>query len=191
MCTASIKMAVKLKKLVSKLLTEEARHVGWWSRNNARHVRQWTHGMFAREHVSSQRTLIREYISTEEMLTREARKYSRHVGTWAREHTKHVGTWARKHARHVGTWTRKLARHVGLWFMSSLARFGLSILEISKTIMYEFWYDNLKPKYGEKAKLCYMDKHSFIVYIRQIRRHCKRCWNKILYFRVRIRQTIT
>ena len=30
--------------------------------------------------------------------------------------------------------------------------------------MYEFWYDYVKPKYGEK--LCYMDTHSFIVYIR-------------------------
>ena len=29
--------------------------------------------------------------------------------------------------------------------------------------MYEFWYDYVKPKYGEKAKLCYMDKDSFIL----------------------------
>ena len=32
--------------------------------------------------------------------------------------------------------------------------------------MYEFWYDYVKPKYGEKAKLCYMDADSFIVYIK-------------------------
>ena len=32
--------------------------------------------------------------------------------------------------------------------------------------MYEFCYDNVKPKYGEKAKLCYMDTDSFIVYIK-------------------------
>ena len=32
--------------------------------------------------------------------------------------------------------------------------------------MYEFWYDFVKPKYGEKAKLCYMDTDSFIVYIK-------------------------
>ena len=43
--------------------------------------------------------------------------------------------------------------------------FGLSILEISKIIMYEFWYDYMKPKYGEKTKLFYMDTGSFIVYI--------------------------
>ena len=43
---------------------------------------------------------------------------------------------------------------------------GLSILELSKILMYEFWYDYVKPKYGEKAKLCYMDTNSFIVYIK-------------------------
>ena len=32
--------------------------------------------------------------------------------------------------------------------------------------MYEFWYDYVKPKYGEKAKLCYMDTDRFIVYIK-------------------------
>ena len=31
--------------------------------------------------------------------------------------------------------------------------------------MYEFWYNYVKPKYSEKAKLCYMDTGSFIVYI--------------------------
>ena len=43
---------------------------------------------------------------------------------------------------------------------------GLSILELSKMLMYEFWYDYVKPKYDEKAKLCYMDTDSFIVYIK-------------------------
>ena len=28
----------------------------------------------------------------------------------------------------------------------------LSILELSKILMYEFWYDYVKPKYVEKAK---------------------------------------
>ena len=32
--------------------------------------------------------------------------------------------------------------------------------------MYEFWYDYVKPKYHEKAKLCYMDPDNFIVYIK-------------------------
>ena len=35
---------------------------------------------------------------------------------------------------------------------------GFSILEISKTLMYEFWYDYVKPKYQNNAKLCYMDR---------------------------------
>ena len=34
---------------------------------------------------------------------------------------------------------------------------GLSKLEISKTIMYEFWYDYVKKKYGDMVTLCYMD----------------------------------
>ena len=41
---------------------------------------------------------------------------------------------------------------------------GLSILELSKILMYEFWYDYVKPKYGKRAKLCSMDTHSFIIY---------------------------
>ena len=41
---------------------------------------------------------------------------------------------------------------------------GLSILEISKTLMYEFWYDYAKPNYQYNAKLCYMDTDSFIIY---------------------------
>ena len=33
---------------------------------------------------------------------------------------------------------------------------GLSILAISKTLMYEFWYDYIKSKYQQNAKLCYL-----------------------------------
>ena len=40
---------------------------------------------------------------------------------------------------------------------------GLSILEISKLLMYEFSYDYMKPKYGDNVKLCYMDTDSFIM----------------------------
>ena len=43
---------------------------------------------------------------------------------------------------------------------------GLSILEISKTLMYEFWYDYMKPKYANNVKLCYMDTDSFIINIK-------------------------
>ena len=42
----------------------------------------------------------------------------------------------------------------------------LSILELSKILMYEFWYYYVKPEYGEKAKLSSMDADSFIVYIK-------------------------
>ena len=43
---------------------------------------------------------------------------------------------------------------------------GLPILEISKLLMYEFWYDYMKPKYGDNVKLCYMDTDSFIMNIK-------------------------
>ena len=42
---------------------------------------------------------------------------------------------------------------------------GMSILDISKTLMYEFWYDYLKPKYRDRVKLLYTDTDSFIIYI--------------------------
>ena len=46
--------------------------------------------------------------------------------------------------------------------MNKLVYVGQAVLDISKTLMYEVWYDYLKPKYGGKVKLCYMDTHSFI-----------------------------
>ena len=42
---------------------------------------------------------------------------------------------------------------------------GQAILNISKTLMYEFCYDYIKLKYGDKARICYMDTDSFIIYI--------------------------
>ena len=41
---------------------------------------------------------------------------------------------------------------------------GQAILDISKTLMYEFWYGYLKPKYQDKVKLCYLDTNSFIIH---------------------------
>ena len=41
----------------------------------------------------------------------------------------------------------------------------MSILDISKTWMYEFWYDYVKPKYQDKAKLCCMETDSFSIHI--------------------------
>ena len=43
---------------------------------------------------------------------------------------------------------------------------GLSILEIGKTLMYEFWYYYMKPKYADNVKLYYMDTDSFIMHIK-------------------------
>ena len=43
---------------------------------------------------------------------------------------------------------------------------GQVILDISKTLMYEFWYDCINPKYKDKTRLCYMDTDSFIIHIK-------------------------
>ena len=43
---------------------------------------------------------------------------------------------------------------------------GLSILDLSKTVMYGLWYDYIKPKYQNNAKLCYKDTDSFVINIK-------------------------
>ena len=43
---------------------------------------------------------------------------------------------------------------------------GLLILEISKTLIYEFWYDYMKSKYNDKVKFCYMNTDRFIMNIK-------------------------
>ena len=50
--------------------------------------------------------------------------------------------------------------------MSKPIYLGLSILEISEILMYEFWYDYIKPKYNDNVNLCYMDTDSFIMNIK-------------------------
>ena len=49
--------------------------------------------------------------------------------------------------------------------MDKLIFLGLTILEISKIVMHEFSFDQVKPKYGEIIKLCYVDIDSIIIYI--------------------------
>ena len=43
---------------------------------------------------------------------------------------------------------------------------GLSLLEISKILMYEFWYDYMKPKYNDNVRFCYMNMDSFVMHIK-------------------------
>ena len=48
--------------------------------------------------------------------------------------------------------------------MNKLVYFCLSTLETNKTLMYEFWYDYIKPKYQHNVKLCYIDTGGFTIH---------------------------
>ena len=48
--------------------------------------------------------------------------------------------------------------------MTKPIHLGMLILDISKILIYQFWYDYIKPKYGDRVKLCYMDTDSFVIY---------------------------
>ena len=50
--------------------------------------------------------------------------------------------------------------------INKVVSLDLSILEISKILIRKFWHDCIKPKYGEKETLYYMDTNSFVVYIK-------------------------
>ena len=50
-------------------------------------------------------------------------------------------------------------------YMNKPLYLGQAILDHSKILMYEFWYDYLQPKYNDKIELCYMDTDSFIMYV--------------------------
>ena len=49
---------------------------------------------------------------------------------------------------------------------------GLSILDSSEILMYDFWYDYLKPKYGEKVKLLHC-MHKQVIIIKTLRKMLK------------------
>ena len=67
------------------------------------------------------------------------------------------------------------------------------IQQVSKIVMYEFFYDYVKLKYWQKTKLCYMHTDSFLVYIKtdefykDITVDIK---NKVSYFELLIRKII-
>ena len=69
--------------------------------------------------------------------------------------------WHKKFSDHLMVIEMKKARIK----MTKPLYLVMSILDISKTLMYKFWYDYINAKYGGKAKLCYMDTDSFIIYI--------------------------
>ena len=51
-------------------------------------------------------------------------------------------------------------------YMNKPIYLGQAILDISKTLMYEFWYDYIKPLYGDMVKLNYKDTDSFVMLVK-------------------------
>ena len=157
MCTTSITITEKLKKMASKLPTEEAKHAGRWSRGHTSRVRQGAQGMLPREIVSFQAMLTSEYISTLDMWTRESRK---HVsGMQARDHTKHIGTWAPKHLstqdmlirEHVSTQSMlavSTCTRKARWHLSTiLARMARSSADLCNIKPLRYTFSETKNKY--------------------------------------------
>ena len=50
--------------------------------------------------------------------------------------------------------------------MNKLVYLGQAILDLSKIVMYEFHYDYMIPKYGDRLKLCYTDTDSLVYHIK-------------------------
>lgn len=50
-------------------------------------------------------------------------------------------------------------------FKKKLVYLSLLISELSEMVFYEFWYDCVKSKYVEKAKLCHINSDSCIVFV--------------------------
>ena len=50
--------------------------------------------------------------------------------------------------------------------MNKPVHLDLSVLDLSETVMHKSWYDYVQPKYGENAKLCYVDTKKFIVHVK-------------------------
>ncbi|XP_071054946.1 uncharacterized protein [Onthophagus taurus] len=56
-------------------------------------------------------------------------------------------------------------KRVDVRLVTSWEDICFAVLEISKLLMYQFYYDFLKPKFGSEIQLCYMDTDSFTVSI--------------------------
>ena len=60
--------------------------------------------------------------------------------------------------------TKCISEHLLVMEMKKLIHLGQAVLDLSKTLM--FWYDYLRPMYGDKIRLCYTDTDSFIIHIK-------------------------
>ena len=168
--------------MASKLPTEEAKHVGRWSRGHTSLVRQGAQGMLLREIVSFQAMLTSEYISTLDMWTRESRKHVRHSGMQARDHTKHIGTWAPKHLSTQDTLIRKHVSTQGMlavskctrkarWHLSTiLARMARSSADLRNIKTLRYMFSETKNMYLLSEGIRKNVFRKTFVHLRQIRK---------------------
>ena len=43
---------------------------------------------------------------------------------------------------------------------------GMCVLDLSKILLYDYYYEHLKPKYGENVQLLYTDTDSLLLHIK-------------------------
>ena len=61
---------------------------------------------------------------------------------------------------------KKKSKWKDMILMNKASYLGPSILKIRKIVIYNFWYDYAKIKYGEKAQFCYRETGNFKIYIK-------------------------
>ena len=66
---------------------------------------------------------------------------------------------------HTEKWFSKNILAIEMSKMNMSVYLDLSTIEVSKTLIYEFWYRYIKPRYQNNAYLCYMDTDSFVTHI--------------------------
>ena len=66
---------------------------------------------------------------------------------------------------HTEKWFSKNILAIEMSKMNMSVYLDLSTVEVSKTLIYEFWYRYIKPRYQNNAYLCYMDTDSFVTHI--------------------------
>jgi len=82
-----------------------------------------------------------------------------------RKFVKAVGKASYKRSQIINTDLALVENVKGKILLSKPIAVGCTILEIAKLVMYEFYYDCLLPKFGDRLHLCFTDTDSFICHV--------------------------